>query len=166
MPDLKRLEGYNRESTDELIALESTHRVVSIVNAFHQAIEQKAARLGDDALTAEERVVLAVEALEREVNNGGYSQFFSNSSNEYLPIIVEALERSGCHEAAKLTRTAIDAVGIDPARPGLSDAMQKLPPDVIETLEQCDARYYADVGDLAEPLFEFVKKERARIVLS
>ncbi len=84
------LESYDGQSTDELIALESSHRVDSLVLAFEQALLTK------DYPTAEEQVVLAVEALEREVNNGGYSQFFVNSSREYSSLVVEALEAIDC----------------------------------------------------------------------
>jgi len=31
-------------------------------------MDQKVARVGEDKLTAEERIILAIEALEREVN--------------------------------------------------------------------------------------------------
>ncbi len=80
MPDLQWLDGYNGESVDELIALEGKYRTDSLVLAFEQAMDQKEARVGEDKLTAEEHVILAVEALEREVNNGGYEQFFLNAS--------------------------------------------------------------------------------------
>ncbi len=35
-------------------------------------MDQKLVRFGEDKLTSEERIILAIEALEREVNNGGY----------------------------------------------------------------------------------------------
>jgi hypothetical protein len=64
MPDLEWLDGYSGESVDELIALEGRYRTDSLVLAFEQAMNQKAARVGDDQLTAEESVILAVEALD------------------------------------------------------------------------------------------------------
>ena len=85
MSELKWLEKYSGQTTDELIALEGKFRTDSLVTAFHQAVEQKWARDGGEALSEEEIVVLAIEALECEVNNGGYDQFFINSS-EYAPI--------------------------------------------------------------------------------
>ena len=100
MTDLKWLDQYTGQTTDELIALEGEYRTDSLVLAFEQALDQKTARAGTEELTAEERVVLAVEALEREVNNGGYGQFFTNDSNEYTPIIVDALMRIGCGDTA------------------------------------------------------------------
>jgi Domain of unknown function (DUF4375) len=115
MAALKWLERYSGESTDALISLENEYRLDSIVLAFEQALDQKAARSGIESLTAEEYVVLAVEALEREVNNGGYCQFFFNTSS--APRIVDTLQRIGCPEAARLTKRAIDIVGVDPTAP-------------------------------------------------
>jgi hypothetical protein len=38
---------------------------------------------------------MAVESLEREVNNGGYDQFFVNAA-EYTPVIADSLSAIGC----------------------------------------------------------------------
>ncbi len=70
MPDLQWLDRYSGETVDELLALEGKYRIDSLVLAFEQAIDQKAARVGGEYLTDVERIILAVEALEREVNNG------------------------------------------------------------------------------------------------
>lgn len=168
MSDLKWLNGYSGESTDDLIALEKEYRADSLVLAFEQALDQKAARSGIDSLTTEERVILVVEALEREVNNGGYSQFFLRSSNEYAPMVVAALERIGCPEAARLTKQAIDIVGVDSttANHSYPDAIAELASERVEALERCDTEYFGVVGDLAVRLFQFIKSERARIVLT
>jgi Domain of unknown function (DUF4375) len=168
MAALKCLDRYSGESTDALIALENEYRLDSIVLAFEKALDQKAARSGIDSLTAEEHVILAVEALEREVNNGGYSQFFFNS-NEYAPIIVDALQRIGCPEAARLTKRAIDIVGVDPTPPrshSYQNAIAERTPEQDAALGRCDTEYYRVVGDLAGPLFQFIKSERGRIVLN
>jgi len=49
-----------------VVAFEGKYRIDSLVLAFEQAISRKAARAGDHRLANEERVRLAVEALERE----------------------------------------------------------------------------------------------------
>jgi hypothetical protein len=84
MSDLEWFEGYSGQTADELLSLEGKYRTESLVVAFHQSVEQKWAREGDDALSMEERMIPAIEALESEVNNGGFAQFFVNGSNEYV----------------------------------------------------------------------------------
>src|SRR5262245_27313086 len=86
------LDSYQGQSTEELLALDRTFRVDSLVLAFEQAIQGKS----PGSISTEELYVLAVEGLEREVNNGGYNQFFGNSSGEFTPIIETALRTIDC----------------------------------------------------------------------
>lgn len=136
------LESYGGQSTDELIALAGKYRIDSLVLAFEQAIQRKTA-----ALSKEESCVLAVEALEREVNNGGYSQFFGNSSGEYAGIVVDALQAIGCPKTAAMTADAIA---------GRDDEKK---------LAACDDRYYANDEPIADRLFAWIGKNRAKIQL-
>lgn len=156
------LDGYAGQTTDELLALEGKYRTDSIVLAFEEALQQKEPA----ELNEEERVVLAVEALEREINNGGYDQFFCNTP-EFAAAVVDALRRIGRPDVATITHRAIDTLGID--GPLTAGAVEKAAddenPDREETLEACDSEYYDTAGDLADPLLAFIKANRARIRL-
>ncbi|MHB8997562.1 MAG: DMP19 family protein [Armatimonadota bacterium] len=166
MIDLKWLEGYSGQSAEELIALEGEYRADSLVLAFEAAIRAKAARVGEAYPTDEERVVLAVEALEREVNNGGYGQFFLNTP-EFAPTIVDALNRTGCTAVAMLTEEAIAALAL----PGpvtteaVNQAMDEDNEERDDKLDDCDTQYYAVAGDLAGALLQYIKVNRSRIEL-
>ena len=109
MPDLPFLDAYSGETTNELLAIEGKYRIDSLVLAFERAMDQKAARVGDESLTEEERIILAIEAMEREVNNGGHGQFFVNSSREYASTIVHALQCIGYRypRTAEITQSAV-----------------------------------------------------------
>jgi hypothetical protein len=134
--------------------------------AFEQALDQKAARDGEQSLSDQEHTVLAVEALEREVNNGGYGQFFLNSSREYAPMIVESLKRIGCLKTAEITQKAVAAL-----------KLQNLSAETIETtmatesderdqeLDQCDDLYYDTGENIADALFAFIKANKDAINL-
>ncbi len=167
MSELKWLDEYSGQTTDQLIALEGKYRTDSLVVAFHQAVDQKWARVGEEALSEEERVIPAIEALESEVNNGGYEQFFVNSS-EYAPIIVDALNRIGCIETAELTQQAIDHLGIEGpiSVEAIDRVMEEENEERDENLGECDNRYYEVAGDLADPLLEFIKSNRDKIILT
>lgn len=91
MPDPRWLHGYSGESVDELIALEGKYRTDSPFLAFEQAMNQKAARVGKNKLTLDERVILAIESLELLMNRCGYTQLFVNLSRERAPIIVHCM---------------------------------------------------------------------------
>jgi hypothetical protein len=168
MAKLKWLEEYSGEPTEELIALEGKYRSDSIVLAFEQALDQKFARLGAESLSKEENVIMAIEALEREVNNGGYHQFFLNTG-EYAPIVVDALKCIGCAETAKLTQEAIGALGIEGEL--TASAIERIIHEdtnghLISKLGKYDGAYYEKAGDLSEPLLEFIKANRHRIHLT
>ena len=168
MTELKWLDGYSGQTTTQLIVLKEEYRSDSLVLAFEQALDQKAERVGKEALTEEERVFLAIEALEREVNNGGYDQFFTNSSNEYASIVVNSLNRIGCVEIAKLTQQAIDCLEIEGPLcvETIERAMEIENEERDEKLSQCDDQYYDIAGDLADPLLEFITINKDKINLS
>jgi hypothetical protein len=165
-PGPKWLDGYSGESAEQLLSLEGKYRTDSLVQAFEQGINQKAEREGAKNLTIEERIVLGVEALEREVNNGGYEQFFVNSSREFVPIVVTALQRIGCKKTANITQKAIEALGISDLR---SDAIDAVICNRDERraakLNRCDDSYYKSTEPIAERLFAFIKANRTSISL-
>src|SRR6266851_5171633 len=126
-----------------MTSLEGKYRIDSLVLAFEQAIGKKVQRGGVQSLTDEERVVLAVEALEREVNNGGYDQFFVNSSREFAPTIVGALQHIGCKKIATITQRAITALGVSDLTPEAIDAaMAGDDEQRVAKLNRCDDSYY------------------------
>lgn len=160
------LEGYSGQSADELLSLEGKCRTDSLVLAFEEAISQRAEREGGHSLTDEERIVLAVEALEREVNNGGYDQFFVNSSRVFASIIVDALQRIGCRKTATITQKAVNALGSpDLTAEVIDTAMASVNEQRTAAFSQCDNAYYEYAEPIAERLFAFIKANKAGIRL-
>lgn len=168
MPGTEWLEGYDGQSTDELIALENDYRIDSIVLAFEQAVQNKEYARGLAGLTDAERVILAVEAIEREVNNGGYSQFFYNSSNVYAGIAVPALKQIGCPATAAITQRAIDALGAGSNLTSgtIESRMNEEDPARDEALSKADEAYYSTGEAIADRLFDYIKQNRNQILLS
>jgi hypothetical protein len=147
MAGLQWLDGYAGQSLEELLALDGKCRVDSLIVAMEQALEQKSAREGDDSLSYEEAIVLAVEALEREVNNGGYSQFFVNTSRVYTPIVVGALRRVNCPVTAVITETAMKAAGFHGLGPeALSEALDTYQEEYIRRNRHRIVGGNADIG--------------------
>ena len=138
------LDNYSGQTTDELIAMKEEYRIDSLVLAFEQAIQEKS----ESELSERERYILAIEAMEREVNNGGWQQFFENTDNEYNDSLPVALDAIGCPETAQLAREAIDAnhLGSD--------------------LDDFDAKYYALTESIEVKLFEYIEKNAAEIKLN
>jgi hypothetical protein len=164
--DPQWLGGYGDQSTDELIALEGPYRTDSIVSAFEQAIARKASRLGEEQLTDAERIVLAVEAMERDLNSDGFDGFFTNNAG-LVPGLVDALQAIGADGAAGLARRAIATLGIDgPVTPeAVRSAMDRDDAGRGDALEQVDQAYYGAKIDLAPQLMAFIRAHRDEIRL-
>lgn len=161
MSNLKWLDGYGGETVDELIRLAATHSIDSIALAFEQSLDQKADRIGEENLSSEERIVLAVEALEREVNNGGYNLFFTNSSREYAPLIVDALHRINCPKTADITKRAAEIRQLTPLTDSRGQGIANSERD--RALSECNGQYFKTAENIAERLFEFIKSSRTQI---
>ena len=156
------LETWSGESTEELLSLEGQYRVDSIVTAFEWAIQ---AKLESRPISREERYVLAVEALEREVNNGGYSQFFINPSNEFVDVIEEALSAIGCPKTEQITRNAIFSLGRGPVvtPKQAENAALAEDADVDAALEKCDTEFFKNDESIEDRLFNWIKANKAAI---
>ena len=151
MSSLPFLADHGGRSTNELLALEGHYHIDSLVVAFEAAL------LNKTQFTEPERVVLAIEAVEREVNNGGFNQFFFNSSREHAYFAPLALRAIGAPQTAELVEGAIYAISGG---------------QVLDTNElraravnaELDRAYYQGKEEpLADKLFEYIKRNRASI---
>jgi hypothetical protein len=166
MSEQRWLDGYEGQTTDELIALDGRYRTDSIVLAFEQAINDKAARIGVEHLTRAERVVLAVEALEREVNSGGYFHLFTFVPDP-VPELVSALTAIGALDAADITKSAISALEINGplTSEAVEGAMRRDDDRRDDRLDELAQAYYATVGHLGGPLLAYIKANRDDVTL-
>ena len=121
-------------------------------------------RDGFAALTPDERVAYCVDALEREVNNGGFDQFFWNSSGDTAHETQAALGEIGAPAAAQLVREAIAAFpgGKVPADRGEREkVLETLPESAREKWGELDGRFYEYPDDLAALMRRYVQAHRA-----
>ena len=127
------------------------------MSALEDALQLKEATGVD--LSAEENVVLSIEALQREVNNGGFDQFLLNSSQRFAPIIVDSLNRINAPEVAEIATNALAAhVANEAVERPFGDDDEEL----IALLEVCDQRFY-EIAGIDDRLFTFVLTHRERI---
>ena len=164
MSNARFFESYRGETTEQLLSLVGEYRIDSLVLAFERAIQLKAAH---SPLSRQERYVLAIEALEREVNNGGYRQFFLNSSHEFIDMIEEALKTIGCPKTSLITRDAITALNITGPVNGRKAEEAILADDqtILNTLSAFDSRYYDTKEAITERLFAWISENQGLIKL-
>ena len=153
------------QTTAELIACKNTHRIGSILAAFEWGIQAKIGPGGEQELTSNERLVLAVMALLREVNNGGYHQFFINSSRRFAPVIVENLQLIGCATTAEITERAISALGVDSVSgESVSEAAAENDLARNKVLDKLDMEFY-QINEVEPQLFKFIEAHQDNIQL-
>jgi len=156
--------GYCGETAAELFSHRPQGRYDALVQAFREGVQRKTVRKGERALTAEERVVLAVTALEHEVNNGGYDQFFRNSSRKFAPVVVDSLMRIGHPTEAKITQRAIDALHLRTLNVRAINSAMATDSDPRDgKLERCDHSFYKVQRGTARRLYTSLKINRAHI---
>jgi hypothetical protein len=162
--DKKFLASYGGQTVDQLIAMESHYRVDSLVLAFEEAIQQKPPT---KKLSQAEADILAVEAMEREVNNGGYHQFFLNSSKEYAAALPSSLNRIGCPIAARIASDALASLAIDGevTVAKIDSTWSARGSKVVSDLGAMDARYFQNREQIADRLFAYIKSKLGEISL-
>jgi hypothetical protein len=165
MAELAWLNAYTGQTFDELLARERTHRIDSLVLAFEEAIEQGLAREEGDDLTTEEKTVLTIEALEREVNHGGFEHFFV-CATQFAPEIVQALRRIGCPKVAAIAEDAIDALRLPVVSVAeIESVIYDDNDERDQALCECDGRFFEYPEPIAERLFGFIKANKSKIRL-
>lgn len=152
--------NYRGQDTAEILAHKETHRIDSLLCALEAGIQLRQGRFPTLMTTPEEHALLAVMALEREVNNGGYHQFFANSSCKYAPIIVAALESIGCVATATLTQRAINTfnfalLSVD----NIENSISRPDPERDRVLNDLDRQFY-ETFEIGPKLFAFVESHQ------
>ena len=117
---------------DEIWEIEDTN---SFIVALADHVMQKC-EYGDNmsSLSDPERVFFVTQICEMEINNGGFLQFFDNSSGNFANEVVGAFQEIGAPKTAQICSTALNAFG------------QELPLDWEERRELLDKLMNDEIG--------------------
>jgi len=102
-----------------------------------------------------QKVFSSIWALESEVNNGGFSQYFLNDSSETAAFIAEALDTIGAPRTADVCRRAIATAfpsGLPSSAEAISTAAADFSDDVLEQLQPLDNDFFAYPHNLTDLL--------------
>jgi hypothetical protein len=108
-----------------------------------------------------QKVFSAIWAVEAEVNNGGFSQYFVNSSCETASFVVEALNTIGAPKTANICKRAIASAfpaGLPPTPEDISSSAANFSDEILEKLETLDGEFFAYPHNLTDLLFAYVSK--------
>jgi hypothetical protein len=117
-----------------------------------------------DRLNESQKAILIVENLEREINNGGFNQFYWNSSGNYANETIDALIKIGANKTAEIVKKANSEFknGIVPKdREKRQDELELIEDKAKENWNNLDSEFYEYNDDLTELLITFVIKNKS-----
>ncbi|WP_289032100.1 DMP19 family protein [uncultured Paraglaciecola sp.] len=80
---------------------------LDVVFEFVEPVIEKLEKSGSDSLSELETTILSVWLLEADVNNGGFNQYFWNSSGDFANQVVSSLHKIGAEDAAYIVKAAL-----------------------------------------------------------
>ena len=100
---------------------------------------------GIGSLKPEERIIYAIDGMLTEVNNGGFNQFFFNSSGELAYDLVPALDAVGSIRFKEIATKAVEIFGNIPCLDEASrySHLEKITQnDELQLWDKCDDDFY------------------------
>ncbi len=112
-----------------------------------------------DKLTDEERIIYIVYTLEGEVNNGGFSQYFFNSSGDNGNELVSAFEAIGAEKMTEICKKAVSVFGSN--YPTDRNKRQEImlddaSSDFGEVWAECDNEFFEYPEDTSELQYKYI----------
>jgi|GEM_PF-1410906 len=155
-------------TTDEILSHENDDMRRNVLGALFYRIGQKAESRGESSLTETERRLCAAHGLDGEVNNGGFDQYFFNSTGDSAEVALAGLKDMGAVAVAALLERAM-AVFPDSKPPAdrerRHELMQEMESRSKPVWDQCDSEFYDCKEDIDALCLAYAKKKRAEIVL-
>ena len=108
-----------------------------------------------------QKVFSAIWAVESEVNNGGFVQYFQNASCETAAFVAEALEVVGAPRTADICRRALVAAfpsGLPSTPDAISSAAAVFSGETLERLGTLDGEFIRYPNNLTDLLFAYVSQ--------
>ena len=129
-----------------------------VESAFDEALENLGLN-GMDAISEKDKVVACVFALEGEVNNGGFDQFFFNSAGDLAFYAPEALRKIGAYKTAEIAEKANSIFGAEGPSPDWNkrnEVLQSFGEKHDDFLGELDDQFYEYPHDLYSLLEQYL----------
>lgn len=150
------LDLYTGDNLDGLLVLEHEYRIDSLVTALEQRISLK------DTYSSAEELILSLCEFDREVNNGGFHQYLTNSSRQYAHRLASDLETIGLSKASQQVTMLLALTGLPASNLG-EGCHDWLSNDFEDALQNFDDYYFAEVADCSDPLWAWIKLNQEQV---
>ncbi len=115
-------------------------------------------------LNSSQRTFLFVENLEREINNGGFNQFYFNSSGDFSQETVTALLEIGANKTAEIVKRANSEFKngtVPKERTERQNELELIEEKAEENWNNCYSEFYKYQENITELLISFVLKNKS-----
>jgi hypothetical protein len=154
-------QGNKRLNINKLINSEDSNDSISKLDDYVCNLCEFGHKM--ESLSDPQRIFYCIQNLEREINNGGFKQFYQNSSGDFAHETYYALRVISATKTADIVRSANDQF---PGRavPKDKTERQKLLEQIQDTSDivwnELDQRFLAHEEDLNAFSMEFIRKNK------
>ncbi|MFI0431220.1 DMP19 family protein [Mariniflexile sp. HMF6888] len=146
---------------DKVLKIERRDMIVMKIDSY---LNSKSGYGGNiEKLNPYQRTFLFVENLEREINNGGFNQFYFNSSGDFSQETVDALLEIGAEKTAEIVKKAnseFKSGTVPKDRTERQNELEQIEEKAEENWNKCDSEFYGYQDNLTELLIAFVIKNK------
>ena len=114
-----------------------------------------------EALTDEEKVIVLIEEYEREINSGGFNQFYFNTSGNYYNNIVDALKKVKSIkfiDLLKKSSTPFPDSIIPSDREKRLKIIEEIEDDAEELWEELEQEFYKYEENIHELVLQYIRE--------
>lgn len=154
-------QGDNKPDIAALLSMPDTNTAIIEIDNY----VCKLGSWGDtlDRLTAPQKNFFFNQYLEREVNNGGFNQFFYNSSGDYAHETLTSLKLIDANKTADILQKAIDQFPnstVPTDRAARQNVLEQIEEKANEVWEQLDQSFFKYEDNLNDLNIEYIKQNR------
>lgn len=116
-----------------------------------------------DKLTEQQKQFYYNQCLEREINNGGFSQYFFNSSGDFANNTIQSLLIIGANKTADILQNAIDQFpngNVPEDRIERQEILEQIQEKADLVWEELDQKFFTYEDDLNKLNIEFIRKNK------
>ena len=117
-----------------------------------------------DKLTEPQKQFYYNQCLEREINNGGFNQYFINSSGDFAHQTIQSLTAIGASTTADILQKAIDQFPdkkVPQDRDERIELVEQIEETANEVWEELDQKFFEYADDLNTLNLNFIRQHKA-----
>ena len=147
---------------EELLISESTNNAINELDDYISELCAWGESI--DTLTQQQKNFYFNQNLEREINNGGFNQFYINSSGDFAHETVESLKAIGADKTAEILKNAngqFPNQTVPKDRAERQEIVEQIEEEANIVWEELDQQFFAYEDDLNTLNLDYIRKNKS-----